>query len=98
MYDVNYIILLLHLCIFCVCVDIEVDEIQTHESVESALAEATQTSYVEGRWVSKEDEVMIEYSIVDSMCVLRGNNDYSAYCDWGMYDCVYGSILFSHSF
>ncbi|KXJ17527.1 Beclin 1-associated autophagy-related key regulator [Exaiptasia diaphana] len=62
--------------------DIEVDEIQTHESVESALAEATQTSYVEGRWVSKEDDLNIEYSIVDSMCVLRGNNDYSSYCDW----------------
>ncbi|KAK3741278.1 hypothetical protein QZH41_012580 [Actinostola sp. cb2023] len=62
--------------------DIEVEDIETHESVESALAEATRTSYVEGRWISREDEVNIEYSIVDSTCILHGNSDYSAYCDW----------------
>lgn len=51
--------------------------------MESALAEATQTSYVEGRWVSREDDVKVEYSIVDGACILRGNTDCSAYFDWG---------------
>lgn len=67
------------------CTDIEVEDIQTHESVESALAEATQTSYVEGRWISREDEIKMEYSIVDNTCILRGGSDYSSYCEFGEY-------------
>lgn len=65
-------------------IDIEVDEDLADESVESALAEATRTSYVRGQWISREEEVRIEYSIVDDSCVLNGNGDYSGYCNWGM--------------
>ena len=53
------------------------------ESCEIDLEEATRTSYVEGRWVSSDENV--EYSIVEPC--LPGNGDYSAYVDWGRYTC-----------
>lgn len=51
------------------------------ESFESALADATRTSYIEGQWVSEEEEIVLEYSIIDAC--LPSNGDYSMYTDWG---------------
>lgn len=47
---------------------------------ESELAEATRTSYIEGRWVSEEEDVRMVYSI-NGAC-LPGNGDYSSYHEW----------------
>ncbi|XP_022782213.1 beclin 1-associated autophagy-related key regulator-like [Stylophora pistillata] len=47
---------------------------------ESELAEATRTSYIEGRWVSEEEDVRVVYSI-NGAC-LPGNGDYSSYYEW----------------
>ncbi|XP_068730440.1 beclin 1-associated autophagy-related key regulator-like [Montipora capricornis] len=53
------------------------------ENRQSQLAEATRTSYIEGRWVSEEEEegdVRIECSINDAC--LPANGDYTAYHEW----------------
>lgn len=47
---------------------------------ESELAEATRTSYIEGRWVSEEEDVRMVYSI--NGAYLPGNGDYSSYHEW----------------
>ncbi|EDO36555.1 predicted protein [Nematostella vectensis] len=53
-------------------------EDQADASVESALAEATQTSYVQGKWVN--ETATLELSIIDSS--LPWSGDYSAYRHW----------------
>ena len=65
---------------------------------ESELAEATRTSYIEGRWVSEEEDVRMVYSI--NGAYLPGNGDYSSYHEWGMCDtavkcrvCARGSVV-----
>lgn len=61
-----------------ICCDIQSDN--DDESCQSQLAEATRTSYIEGRWVSEEENVRMACSI-NGAC-LPANGDYSAYHDW----------------
>lgn len=63
-----------------ICCDIQSDN--DDESCQSQLAEATRTSYIEGRWVSEEENVRMACSI-NGAC-LPANGDYSAYHDWGL--------------
>ncbi|XP_078350156.1 beclin 1-associated autophagy-related key regulator-like isoform X1 [Oculina patagonica] len=58
--------------------DIESDN--DDENRESQLAEATRTSYIEGRWVSEEEDARMEYCINDAY--LPGNGNYSSYHEW----------------
>lgn len=61
----------------------------TSDIVTSALAEASGTSYVRGRWISdKENSSEIRHCIVEP--TLPGTGDYSAYSHWG--NCAY-SVL-----
>lgn len=60
--------------------DIESDN--ENENRESQLAEATRTSYIEGRWVSEEEDVRMEYSINDAY--LPANGNYASYHEWGL--------------
>ncbi|XP_015747568.1 PREDICTED: beclin 1-associated autophagy-related key regulator-like [Acropora digitifera] len=71
-----------------ICCDIQSDN--DDESCQSQLAEATRTSYIEGRWVSEEENVRMACSI-NGAC-LPANGDYSAYHDWGLY--VFTSFSF----
>ena len=63
--------------------DIEGNDDDDDENRESQLAEATRTSYIEGRWVSEEQDVRMECSIIDTY--LPVNGDYTAYHEWGLY-------------
>ncbi|KAM7441839.1 autophagy protein 14 [Porites harrisoni] len=58
--------------------DVESDD--DDESRESQLAEATRTSYIEGRWVSEEEDLRMQCSINDTC--LPANADYTAYHEW----------------
>lgn len=62
--------------------DIQSDE-DDDEDRQSQLAEATRTSYIEGRWVSEEENVRMECSINDAYLPASGN--YSVYHEWGLY-------------
>ena len=64
-------------------VDCDVESEHDNGSRESELAEATRTSYIEGRWVSEEEEVRVEYSLNDAY--LPANGNYAAYSKWGSY-------------
>lgn len=46
----------------------------------SALAEATRTAYVRGRWVLQDSQHELHHMVVAPS--LPGNGDYSAYVDW----------------
>ena len=62
-------------------IECDIDCKQGEESFESVLADATRTSYIEGHWVSKEEDILLEYSIIDAC--LPSSGDYSTYTDWG---------------
>lgn len=54
----------------------------TSDIVTSALADASGTSYVRGRWISeKENSLEIHHCIVEP--TLPATGDYSAYSLWG---------------
>ena len=61
----------------------DIESENENENRESQLAEATRTSYIEGRWVSEEEDVRMEYSINDAY--LPANGNYSSYHEWGLY-------------
>lgn len=46
----------------------------------SALADATRTAYIRGRWVLQDSQTELQHVIVAP--ALPGNGDYSAYNDW----------------
>ena len=73
---------LILICADILC-DIQSDDDEDNENRESQLAEATRTSYIEGRWVSEKEDVRMECSINDTY--LPANGDYSAYHEWGLY-------------
>lgn len=70
-------------CDFSLNLDIQcdVESDDDDESRESQLAEATRTSYIEGRWVSEEEDLRMQCSINDTC--LPANADYTAYHEWG---------------
>ena len=70
-------------CDFSLNLDIQcdVESDDDDESRESQLAEATRTSYIEGRWVSEEEDLRMQCSINDTC--LPANAVYSAYHEWG---------------
>lgn len=47
----------------------------------SALADATRTTYIRGRWVFTDSTGELQHRIVAPM--LPGSGNYSAYNDWG---------------
>lgn len=55
------------------------EEIESTDTV-TALAEATRTSYVRGKWVFMDSTGDLHYRIVAP--TLPGSGDYTAYCDW----------------
>lgn len=50
------------------------------DTVSDALAEATRTAYVRGRWVLQDSQHELHHVVVAPS--LPGNGDYSAYVDW----------------
>jgi len=61
----------------------------TSDILTSALADASGTSYVRGRWISeKESSLEIHHCIVEP--TLSATGDYSAYSLWG--NCTYSYI------
>lgn len=59
-------------------------EEDTSSDVTCALADASGTSYVRGRWINDmENALEVQHRIVAP--TLPGNGDYSAYSLWGMY-------------
>lgn len=58
----------------------DIESENENQNRESQLAEATRTSYIEGRWVSEEEDVRMEYSINDAY--LPANGNYSSYHEW----------------
>ena len=59
--------------------DVEGEEVEGN--CETALAEATRTSYIKGRWVSQDEATNLEYSIIGA--TLPGSGNYSLYLNWG---------------
>lgn len=59
----------------------------TSDIVTSALADASGTSYVRGRWISeKENSLEIHHRIVEP--TLPATGDYSAYSLWGNFTII----------
>lgn len=48
----------------------------------SALADATHTAYIRGRWILQDSQTELQHVIVAYPIALPGNGDYSAYNDW----------------
>ncbi|GAB6021093.1 hypothetical protein CHUAL_003726 [Chamberlinius hualienensis] len=58
----------------------EPQEDSLNQETISALAEATQTAFVSGRWVYTENSRKLSYRIVEPL--IPANGDYSAYCEY----------------
>lgn len=72
--------------IICSLCSSEDSDSATSDILTSALADASGTSYVRGRWISeKESSLEIHHCIVEP--TLSATGDYSAYSLWG--NCIY---------